>query len=112
MKCHKYQLMVCEGTMDFIHRFQSPQKRLYIPNKGIIGYGFHEEDKIDCFLDDKESIEQGEKAIAGTLKDSRYLGKIELPEDKINEFIKSYKTKEQAEEDFQKKGKTLISLLK
>lgn len=112
MKVHKYQLMVCEGVMDFVHGMQSPQNRIYLPNKGVIGYGFNESNKIDCFLNDPESIEQGEQAIAGTLEGSKYLGEIEIPEDVIDSFIKSADSKRQAEEDFQEKGKTLISLLK
>ena len=111
MKCYKYQVKAYEGTMDFIHGGGSSQNRLYIPNKGVLGYRLYEKNKIDCFLNDKESIEEGEKVIAGKLRDSKYLGEVEVPEDKINELIKSYKTKEQAEEDFQKKGKNLISLL-
>ena len=63
MKCHKYQLIVSSDAMSAIHGEGAPQNRLYIPNKGIIGYRFYGKNKIDCFLRSKYSIETAEKII-------------------------------------------------
>jgi len=121
MECHKFIINVAADTMSAIQGMASPQNRLYIPKKGVIGYGFYEENKIDCFLDDSNSIKEAEKIIKGkdigknsigAPPNPNYIGKIELPEDKINEFIDSYETKEKVEANFQEKSCSLISLIK
>ena len=120
MKCHKFTINVASDTLSAIHGMASPQNRLYIPDKGVLGYDFFEKGKIDCFLENKNSINDAEKIIKGKSlgkhfgapPDPKYLGEIDLEEDMINKFINSYKTKEKAEKDFQEKGRNLISLLK
>ena len=111
MKCHKFLFLAYKDVKAFMFCEMSPQNGLYIPNKGILGYGIHNKDKIDFFFDGEKAVEQGEKAISGKLKGSEYLGTIEIPDNQINELIENYKTKIQLEEEFQKKSKTLISLL-
>jgi len=119
MICHRYTINVSADVMSAKHGMASPQNRLYIPNKGILAYGFYKESEVDHFSDEKEAIEDAKQIIQGKPLKSKvminpnpkYLGEIDLPEDKINELIESYQAKEKADDDFKEKANSLISLL-
>lgn len=112
MKCHKYNFLVPANDTSALVGFKRLQNRLYIPNKGVLGYDLKEKNPINFFSDTKIAIEQGEQAIKGILTNSNYLGEIDLPNKKINELIASFNTKQQAEETFKEKALSLVSLLK
>lgn len=112
MKVHLYEQMVSADAMSAIHGGFSPQKRLYIPNMGVIGYGFYKEGKIDGFFDSIESIQDAEDIIKSKKTEKgEYLKELEIPDGILNSFLNSVKSKNQAEKDFQAKGKSLIDLI-
>jgi len=100
MKCPSFELMVYSDA----HKgFVPSHKILYIPKRGVLAYDFDNKRKRDClFFNDAESIRLAEKLPKKNCPNSKYLGKTEISEDEINEFLASSK-------GFQKKASGLVS---
>ncbi len=104
MECHKYKAVT---------RIQDSEDRLYIPNRGVLNYSANNSNINPSFSDDNTSIKTAEKIIGGAFTNMFvYLGKTNLPSDKINELIESAKAKGKADKNFQEKANSLISLIK
>lgn len=121
MLVHKYKVLVFEGLMDMIHADGIMQTRLYVPNKGVIGFRnmeyvyVGESVHVDFFSDEPEMIAEAEDHIKGKVSEEskvEYIGQIELPDKILNEVISTGKTLTQAQASFQKSAKTLVDLVK
>lgn len=113
MKCYKYIALVPRDDISCLVGMKMRQERLYIPKIGVLAHSSRKKGEVDYFSSDPKSLKEAERTInkKKDTKNNKYLGETDIPEDKINEFIKSLNTKKQAESDFQEKSRSLISLI-
>ena len=113
MKVHKYQVVCYGSILEFTHGEGETQTRLYIPNKGILGF----RKEADFFTDDPEAIAEAEKAVSGKLntnkrEETNYCGQVELPDEAIARVIFASEALNQTRKLFQESAKTLIDLVR
>lgn len=123
MEVHKYQVLCYVSAFHKSHGWGMIQDRLYIPNQGVLGITrrlFITDQRrvvgrkqISFFNDSQEAIKDAESIINGMLiKDVKYLGQIELPDEAIEEIVSAGKALSQAKISFEEAGKTLADLIK
>ena len=112
MKIHKYKITVYESVLDFEHKMGGQtETRLYFKGKGVLGY--RDKNKIDFFSNDSETIQEAENAIHNKDKNAKYFGVVKgLPEELVESVILAGIKMKEVQEEFQNKGKSLVSLIK
>ena len=105
MKVHRYEIEVYESVIDWAHEMGQTQKRLLIPDKGVIGY--RSKDQIDFFSDEENKIQEAQAIINGE-KEGNYLGEIDLPDEEVLRVVSAGKNLNQAREIFHKNLQSLI----
>ena len=101
MKVHKYEKW-------FFDDWEYSEKRLYIPNYGVIEYF---DNKVSFFSDKTEDINYAEKIIARNLPDE-YKGLVEIPNDEVLQLVEVGKKLNIIEKEFKEIGKKLFDKIK
>jgi hypothetical protein len=111
MRVYKYKVFAPEDSKSVIKGKRDSQIRIYIPNKGVLGYGFVDKKVFDFFSDSSDLITEGEKAKSKTLEGSKYLGEIDISDRDINDLIRSFNEKNDADDEFKRRARDLVSSL-
>ena len=109
MQAHKYELKIYEGALDWTHGMHQTQTRIYIPNTAV--FGFRDKEEIDFFSEKIESFRDAQKVINGE-DEGKYLGEIEIPDDKYSKFALAGRALNDAKADFKKASKSLLEILR
>ena len=119
MKCYKYMLRhkktkilsINNLSLKYTEQDSKTPNRLYIPNMGILEYNTTTK-KDFSFHENPTAIKIAEEVLEGAHKGIFTKPKlIELSQNKIDKVIESAKARDEADNNFQEKANSLISLI-
>jgi hypothetical protein len=112
MEIYRYRKKDHADVVDMIHNMRTKvQDKLYIPKIGVIGFckNTYQKNPFDFFSDDPKIIKEAEDIISARESiEGNYLGKIDIPEKVIFEFIIRAKQFNMAKDDFDVAGENLV----
>ena len=109
MKVFVYPEKVYEGVLAMAHSDATIQTRVYIPNRGLLGY--RESDHIDFFDESSEAIIEGEKMVGFMKNFDKKVKEVELPDNVVEEVVSAGSAYSACRRIFNNSAKKLVDLL-